>query len=204
MNALIFRKRRFGVKKAILVCVLFTFLLVSVNPAFDLTPQQASPTKEALATQESAQEKAAQKPPEKKEKKFEDVVKDAQKIDGLFNLYKKDDKLFMEIQPSQLGKLYLYIPTLWTSIGYGGTGSYLNDQVFYLEKLDKKVLLVWKNTRYVAKESSEYKRNLQNVVPHSIRISWPNFRSVVSLISAGCSAPCAQERSGWILPFPII
>ena len=191
-------------KKAILVCVLFTFLLVSVNPSFDFTPQQANTKKEALATQESTQEKVAQKPPEKKEKKFEDVVKDAQKIDGLFNLYKKDDKLFMEIQPSQLGKLYLYIPTLWTSIGYGGTGSYLNDQVFYLEKLDKKVLLVWKNTRYVAKESSEYKRNLQNVVPHSIRISWPNFRSVVSLISAGCSAPCAQERSGWILPFPII
>jgi len=122
------------------------------------------------------QEKKAEKPPEKapekaavpKEKEFEDVVKDAKKMEGLFNLYAKDDKLYMEIQPAQFDKLYLYIPTLWTSVGYGGTGSYFPMQVFRWEKLDKKVLLVWKNTRYVAKESAEYKRNLKNVVPHSI------------------------------------
>lgn len=155
-------------KKVIFVFVLFMFLFVSVNLSFDYTPWQANTNKRAMTIQENVQDKAEQKPPEKKEKKFEDVIKDAQKLDGLFNLYKKDDKLYMEIQPDQFGKLYLYIPTLWTSVGYGGTGSYLDDQVFYLEKLDKKILLVWKNTKYIAKESAEYKRNLKNVVPHSI------------------------------------
>ncbi len=155
-------------KKTIVVFVLFMFVLVSVNLSFDRAPRQSKPDDKALAKQEGEAEKAEQKPPEKNEKKFEDVVKDAQKMDGLFNLYKKDDKLYMEIQPDQFGKLYLYIPTLWTSVGYGGTGSYLADQVFYLEKLDKKVLLVWKNTRYVVKESAEYERNLKNVVPQSI------------------------------------
>ncbi|TKJ33472.1 hypothetical protein CEE39_03825 [bacterium (candidate division B38) B3_B38] len=108
------------------------------------------------------------KPPEKKEKTFEEVTKDARKLQGLFNLYQKEDKLYLEILPEQFGKLYLFIPTLWTSVRYGGAGDYLPQRVFLWEKLDKKVLLTWKNTRYIAKKSPQYKRSLKNVVPDSI------------------------------------
>ena len=62
------------------------------------------------------------KPPPKKEKAFDDVIKDAEKLEGLFHLYQKEDKLFMEIQPDQFGKRYLFIPTLWRSLGRGGAG----------------------------------------------------------------------------------
>lgn len=160
--------RRFDVKKAVIVFILFFMCSFSVGILFSSNPQKADKNEGAATVQETPKEGAPEQPPEKKEKKFEDVIKEAVKMEGLFNLYKKDDKLYLEIKPDQFGKLYLYVPTLWTSVGYGGTGSYLQDQVFYLERLDKKVLLVWKNTRYVAKESAEYKRNLENVVPQSI------------------------------------
>lgn len=131
-------------------------------------PQEKQVEKPAEKAQEESEEKTPEKPTVPPEKKFEDVIKDAKKMEGLFNLYAKDDKLYLEIQPDQFDKLYLYIPTLWTSVGFGGTGSYFPMQVFYWEKLDKKVLLIWKNTRYTAEESAEYKRNLENVVPQSI------------------------------------
>lgn len=155
-------------KKTITILMFVMVFVVGTILSSGYVHQEKQAEKPPEKAQEKQEDKAPEKPPVPKEKKFEDVIKDAQKMEGLFNLYAKDDKLYMEIQPDQFDKLYLYIPTLWTSVGYGGTGSYFPMQVFRWEKLDKKVLLVWKNTRYVAKDSAEYKRNLKNVVPHSI------------------------------------
>ncbi len=112
------------------------------------------------------------KPAEQAGKSFEDIVKGARVLPGLFNLYAKDDKLYLEIQPDQFGRMFLFIPTLWTSLGNGGAGSYLPLKVFVWEKLDKKVLLVWKNTTVVAEKSAEYRRALENVVPDSIAFAF--------------------------------
>jgi Met-zincin/Domain of unknown function (DUF5117)/Domain of unknown function (DUF5118) len=147
------------------VCVFFLSSGLGLGLAQEQPKQEkASESK----TQEKPAEKTEAKPPEPKEKTFEEIVKDAKKLEGLFTLYQKDDKLYMEILPSQFGKRHLFIPTLWTSVGYGGAGDYLADRVFVLEKLDKKILLVWKNTNFTAQKSSQYKRSLENVVPESI------------------------------------
>ena len=37
---------------------------------------------------------------------FADFIKDAKKIEGLFTLYEKDDKVYLELSPEQLGNLY--------------------------------------------------------------------------------------------------
>jgi hypothetical protein len=37
---------------------------------------------------------------------FADVIKDAKKIDGLFTLYEKEDKVYLELSPEQLGQLF--------------------------------------------------------------------------------------------------
>lgn len=108
------------------------------------------------------------KPPVKNEKTFEEVIQDAKKMEGLFNLYLKEDKVYLEILPEQFGLMYLFIPTLWTSIGFRESGYPIPMKVFEWEKLDKKVLLLWKNTRYGAKKSAQYRRSLKNVVPESI------------------------------------
>jgi len=112
------------------------------------------------------------KPPEKKAKSFDEIVKDSKKVEGLFTLYMKEDKLYLEILPDQYDRMYLFIPTLWTSVGNGGAGSYLPLRVFVWEKMEKKVLLLWKNTTVVAERSQEYKRALRNVVPDSIVCSF--------------------------------
>ncbi|UCC40134.1 MAG: zinc-dependent metalloprotease [Candidatus Aminicenantes bacterium] len=154
-------------KKPFTVLFFCLIFLVFANFTFEQPNQQEK--KEQVKETKKKQEvkKEEKKPPAKKEKTFEDVIKDAKKLDGLFNLYKKEDKLYLEILPKQFGKMYLFIPTLWTSVGYGGAGSYLAMRVFAWEKLDKKVLLLWKNTRYKAR-SPQYKRSLKNVVPQSI------------------------------------
>ncbi len=143
---------------SILILILSFALVRSLSYGFVLDQQ----------TKEKPAEKAEAKPAEPKEKTFDEIIKDAKKLEGLFTIYQKDDKLYMEILPSQFGRMHLFIPTLWTSVGFGGAGSYLSSKVFTLEKLDKKILLVWKNTNYVAKKSPQYKRSLENVVPESI------------------------------------
>jgi len=155
-------------KKTVSILMFVVAFVFATGFSSGYLPQEKQVDKPSEKAQEESEEKTPEKPAGPPEKTFEDVIKDAKKMEGLFNLYAKDDKLYMEIQPDQFGKLYLYIPTLWTSVGFGGTGSYFPMQVFYWEKLDKKVLLVWKNTRYIAEESAEYKRNLENVVPQSI------------------------------------
>jgi len=159
-------------KKSSVVFVFCLIFLLFATFSFEL-PQQQAKNEQVTEAQKDEEEKEEKKPPEKKEKTFEEVIKDAQKTEGLFNLYKKEDKLYLEILPDQFGKLFLFIPTLWTSVGYGGAGSYLADRVFTWEKLDKKVLLVWKNTRYTVKKSPQYKRSLENVVPESIVHAFP-------------------------------
>jgi hypothetical protein len=155
-------------KKTISILMFVVAFVFATGFSSGYLPQEKQVDKPSEKAQEESEEKTPEKPAGPPEKTFEDVIKDAKKMEGLFNLYAKEDKLYLEIRPDQFDKLYLYIPTLWTSVGYGGTGSYFPMQVFYWEKLDKKVLLVWKNTRYVAEESAEYKRNLENVVPQSI------------------------------------
>ncbi|MFB0518502.1 MAG: zinc-dependent metalloprotease, partial [Acidobacteriota bacterium] len=150
---------------AVLVFCLIFLLSLSLSFAFS---QQEVKQEKAQQVQKPEAKQEEKKPPEKKEKTFEEVIKDARKLEGLFNLYQKEDKLYLEILPEQFGKLYLFIPTLWTSVRYGGAGDYLPQRVFLWEKLDKKVLLTWKNTQYIAKKSLQYKRSLKNVVPDSI------------------------------------
>lgn len=102
-------------------------------------------------------------------KSFKEVIKDATKIEGMFTLYRKEDQLYLEIRPEQLGRLYLFLPTLFTSVdAWRVSGSYLEDKVFYLDKQEKKVNWVWKNLRYQSGGDSAAARSLNNIVPNSI------------------------------------
>lgn len=104
----------------------------------------------------------------KKETAFEEVVKDAKVLKGLFNLYRKNDSLYLEIQKDQFNKQFLYVPTQWSSAGPAFSGWALASRVFTWEKLDKKILLKWVNTRYTASKTAEYRRAMNNVIPETI------------------------------------
>src|SRR4051812_43953408 len=58
--------------------------------------------------------------PEKKFEDFEKVTKGAKVYEGLFKLYRKDDRLLAEIQPHQLEKPFLCPISIARGIGLGG------------------------------------------------------------------------------------
>src|SRR5205823_9858971 len=55
---------------------------------------------------------------------FAEVIKDAKRIDGLFTLWQKDDKVWLELKPSDFNQPFFLSPKLKTGIGeshfYGG------------------------------------------------------------------------------------
>src|SRR2546426_7166091 len=54
------------------------------------------------------------------EKPFEELIKGAQAIKGLFTLYRKDDKIYLEILPDQFDMMFLCSPTLESGLGERG------------------------------------------------------------------------------------
>ena len=56
-------------------------------------------------------------PHKQEEPPFDEVIKDAEKIDGLFTLYKKDDRYLLALKPDQLDKDYMASVTRETGIG---------------------------------------------------------------------------------------
>lgn len=60
-----------------------------------------------------------QKEREKQLKKWEEAIKDAKKIEGVFTFYQKEDDVYWELDPSQLGKYWFFQVTLRTGAGPG-------------------------------------------------------------------------------------
>src|SRR6185503_5131938 len=129
----------------ILVCA----LAVSAQPQ----PQQPSPAAAQPATSPAAQtaaKPAAPEPP--KEKAFADIVKDAQVIKGLFTLYRTDEKVYLEILPDQLEKIYLVSLTVDSGIGERGfyAAAMAGEAPVVFHKQGKNIQLMVKNTRFMA------------------------------------------------------
>ncbi len=56
---------------------------------------------------------------------FAAVIKDANKIEGLFTLYQREEKVWIELRPEDFGKPFFLSPKIATGIGearlFGGT-----------------------------------------------------------------------------------
>lgn len=91
-------------------------------------------------------------PVEESPKPFADVIKDAQVLPGLFTLYRKEEKVYMEVLPGQLDRVFLHMSTLES--GLGGRGFFsalpLEDFVFVFRRVGKNIQLVRKNMHYTA------------------------------------------------------
>ncbi len=137
---------------------LLTILLLCTSMLYGQQPQQpspAAPTASPAATQTADVKKPAtpDKPPEPpKEKAFADIVKDAQVIKGLFTLYRTDEKVYLEILPEQLEKMFLVSLTVDSGIGERGfyAAAMAGEAPFVFHKQGKNVQLMVKNTRFHA------------------------------------------------------
>ena len=90
-------------------------------------------------------------------KPFADVIKDAQESRGLFTLWRKDDKLWIELDPAQFDHPFFFKSALNQGIGeariFGGAMTYPVGvaQIVTFHKHGQNVQLIAKNVKYTAK-----------------------------------------------------
>lgn len=105
-------------------------------------------------------------------KSFAKVIKDTQKMPGLFNLYrdKEKNKIYLEVQTSQLDKNYLATATLESGIGEAGiySGMPLQDFLFYFERVDNHLHFVVRNVNFRTQDGDPQARSLARSFSDSV------------------------------------
>ncbi|MBD2292074.1 zinc-dependent metalloprotease [Anabaena sphaerica FACHB-251] len=108
---------------------------------------------------------------------FDDVVKDSQKLEGLFTLYrqKETNKIYLEIKPEQLQKNFLATATLESGIGERGiySGLPLQDFLFYFQRIDKNLQFVVRNVNFRTREGDPQTRSLNRSFSDSVLYNLP-------------------------------
>src|SRR5262245_23819921 len=107
----------------------------------------------------------AAKPDEPKagdDKPFDTVVKDMEEVKGLFTFYRRaeDNKVYMEILPSQLDQVFLFAVSVDRSTGERGFyGTMMDaDFPFTFHRVGKNLQWIVKNTSFVAEAGSPQAR----------------------------------------------
>jgi hypothetical protein len=112
---------------------------------------------------------------------FDQVIKDHQKLTGLFTLYRHQEtgKTFAEIKPEQIDRNFLAVMTLESGLGERGLyrGVPLRDLMFTLRRLNNNLQFVVPNTNFRAQLGDPQERSLKQSFSDSILISLP-IRSI--------------------------
>ena len=87
---------------------------------------------------------------------MKDVLKDAKSTPGFFTLHQKDEKVWLEILPSQLNKPFFFSYNIPRSIGERGLyGSQMGgSKLVEFTKIGNQIQLIAKNTQFFAKEGT--------------------------------------------------
>ncbi len=126
-------------------------------PAPASAPAASAPASAAAGRPLSIVPPTAAQPP------FATVVRDARRIEGLFTLWQKDDKVWIELTPDDFGRLLFLGPKISRGIGeaglFGGTmigrwPPWGRTQVVEFRHVQNLVQLVALNTEYVAAEGT--------------------------------------------------
>ncbi|MEF7614814.1 zinc-dependent metalloprotease [Aquincola sp. MAHUQ-54] len=95
---------------------------------------------------------AAARPDPTAPRPFADVVRDAKQDDGFFPVWRKDEKVWLEIPADRFGKPFLLTANVSQSVGERGlyAGQMAGNWMVELRRIGNTVQLVAKNTDYVA------------------------------------------------------
>ncbi len=87
---------------------------------------------------------------------FATVIKDAKKTEGLFTLYQKDEKVWIELKPEDFNKPFFLSPKLATGIGEASLfgGLMTAPQVIEFRRVHNLVQMIARNTEYTARADS--------------------------------------------------
>jgi hypothetical protein len=83
---------------------------------------------------------------------FADVIKDAKPVAGLFTVWQKDEKFWLELKPSDLNQPFFLSPKLKTGLGEGRFfGGLMGDeQVIEFRRVHNQIQMLARNTEFVA------------------------------------------------------
>ena len=93
---------------------------------------------------------------------FNEVTKNAEKVDGLFTLYKTGEHLYGEIRPEQFGQALLVPVTIARGLAQAGHPIGDDDMVLIFKRVGERVQLVHRNIHYKASAGSLDKAVKQN------------------------------------------
>ena len=134
-----------------------SFLMVLAIAAQAQTPPASSSTPTSGSPASSAPSPTATPPAAPGTlRPMKDILKDAKSIPGFFTLHQKDEKVWLEILPSQLGKPFFFSYNVPRSIGERGLyGSQMGgSKLVEFQKIGNQVQLIAKNTQFFAKEGT--------------------------------------------------
>ncbi|WP_290639246.1 zinc-dependent metalloprotease [Aquabacterium sp.] len=151
-----------------------------------------SPAMMATANASAASPQAPQQPP------FEAVIKGAERQDGLLPIWKRQEKIWIELAPNAFGKSFFLSPKLASGIGEAGVFGGLmqsrwaqvgRPQWVEFRKVQQQVQLLAINSAYTAQKGSPQARAVQAAFSPSLLgsvplASAPNAKSGAVLIEA--------------------
>ncbi len=129
---------------------------LAATPAAKPASAPAAATADAPRASASAPNAAASAPAAGAAKPFAEIIKEAKEHKGLFTLYTKDEKVWLELQPEQLGKLYF----LQVNVNQGLSSSYIaarrmfKGEAFVFRKVGQSIQMVARNFRNTAPAGS--------------------------------------------------
>ncbi len=124
-------------------------------------------------------------------KPFADIIKEAKEIKGLFPLWQKDDKVWLEVHPDQLGKPFFFTFNVVQGLGergmYGGMMG--GSHVVYLKRTANNLQLLARNTDFMAKDGAPIARAVaegfsDSLLANSTVLSQPHPERKTFLVEA--------------------
>ncbi|GIW88675.1 MAG: hypothetical protein KatS3mg108_2999 [Isosphaeraceae bacterium] len=111
---------------------------------------------------------------DKKFRDFAEVTRGAEKLDGFFTLYKKDDQLFLEIKPNQFEQPFLAPITIARGLAQAGVPLTREDEMVLLfRRRGDRVQLVRRNVKYKAPSGTPVEKAVQQNYTDSVLMSLP-------------------------------
>ncbi|MBC8057959.1 MAG: zinc-dependent metalloprotease, partial [Rhizobiales bacterium] len=106
---------------------------------------------------------------------FATVIRDAKKIDGLFTLYQRDEKVWIELKPGDFDKPFFLSPKIATGLGEGFVfGGLMKDaHVIEFRRVHNQVQLIARNTDFTAPAGTPEGRAVAAAFSPSLLASTP-------------------------------
>ncbi len=167
--------RRVAPPFALIRAFAMAMLLAVTGNAFSQEPAPPPAAPGAAPAAPAAPPAPAARPDPAPPKPYKDVIKDAKEIPGLFRLYQKEDKVWIEIKPEQLDKPFFFTYNIPSSVGERGLyGSQMGGaEMAVFKKIGNQIQLIAKNTEFYAKPGTPQAQFVADSFSDSLLASAP-------------------------------